>query len=155
MSNIIDRFYSAFQELDGDQMASCYHEDIEFHDPAFGRLNGIHAKNMWRMLCDSQKGKDFRIVFSDVHLKNEKGSAHWEAFYTFSKTNRKVHNKIDAEFLIKDGKIINHIDRFNLQNWAKQAFGLKGALLGGTHFFQRKLQKQTNEMLKRYENNLK
>ena len=53
-------------------------------------------------------------------------------FYTFNQTNRKVHNKISAIFIIENGLIVEHIDEFNLYNWSKQAIGIKGFLLGNT-----------------------
>ena len=65
----------------------------------------------------------------------------------FSKTGRKVHNIVNAEFEFKDSKIIKHTDSFNLHKWASQAIGFKGSLLGGTTFFKNKLNLQTRKML--------
>ncbi|PKA84563.1 limonene-1,2-epoxide hydrolase [Ulvibacter sp. MAR_2010_11] len=153
---LIEAFYKAFANLDAEAMVACYNRDIIFEDPAFGILKGNHAGNMWRMLCESQKGKDFKVTYSNISPSAEGGFAHWEALYTFSKTGRKVHNRITAQFEIKDGKITRHTDRFNLYNWASQAFGIKGRLIGWTPFFQKKLQQQTNAMLSKFEakNNL-
>lgn len=156
MEELVHTFYKAFSKLDAEAMVGCYHKNIKFHDPAFGELNGERAKNMWRMLCNSQKNKDFRIIYSNVIANEFNGSVDWEAFYTFSKTGRKVHNLIHAQFQFQDGKIINHRDKFILQHWAKQAMGFKGWLFGNTTFFQKKLQTQTNLMLDKYiENYLK
>lgn len=146
MRNLISDFYKAFHQLDANKMTSCYHKDVVFEDPAFGVLEGKKASAMWHMLCESQKGKDFTVEASNI----TENSAHWEAFYTFSKTGRKVHNKIDATFKFKDGLIIKHTDHFNLHTWAKQAIGFKGWLLGGTGFFKKKLQSQTNRLLNKY-----
>lgn len=156
MRNTINSFYQAFNNLDAEKMISYYHDDIVFKDPAFGTLQGIHAKNMWRMLCQSQQGTNFKVAYCNVTANNKKGQATWEAYYTFSKTNRKVHNTIQAKFIFKDGKIISHIDTFNLYKWAKQALGFKGFLLGWTPFFKHKLQQQTAKLLQRFEekNNL-
>lgn len=151
MSAIIQSFYQAFANHDAEKMVSYYSNDIEFTDPAFGTLKGERAKNMWRMLLKSQKGKKFDIVFSDVNEDGSNGSAHWEAKYNFSQTGRDVHNKIDASFIIKDGKIVKHVDQFNTRKWASQAIGLKGWLLGGTSFFQKKLNARTNKMLDKWE----
>lgn len=154
MDNIIQKLYNAFSELDAEKMATCYHDDIIFEDPAFGELKGVHAGNMWRMLCQSQKGKEFIVTSSNIVFEDNKGSAHWEAKYNFSKTNRKVHNKIDAKFEIKDGLIIKHTDHFDLHNWAKQAMGFKGFLLGGTSFFKKKLNTQTKSLLEKFEQSI-
>ena len=150
MGKIITDFYNAFNNLDAEAMCSFYHEDIVFEDPAFGVLKGERAKAMWKMLCTSQKGKNFKVISSDIIENENEGSAHWEAFYMFSKTGRKVHNKIDAKFEIKDGLIIKHIDTFNLHKWANQAIGIKGMLFGGMGFFKTKLQKQTSHLLDKF-----
>lgn len=149
--NIIENFYHAFESLDAERMVACYHDQVIFEDPAFGVLHGERAKNMWRMLCDSQKDKDFKVTFSDIKYAHDRGSARWEAFYTFSKTGRKVHNMISANFILNDGKIIKHVDEFNLYRWSKQAMGFKGLLMGGTSFFKKKLRTQTNYLLTKYE----
>lgn len=151
MDSPIVKFYTAFSNLDIDGMLSCYSDDVVFEDPAFGTLKGERAKNMWRMLLESQKDADFKVIFSQVVNNESTGTATWEAFYTFSKTGRKVHNVIQAKMTFKGGKIIHHQDEFNLRAWAKQALGFKGALLGGTGFFKKSLQAQTNAMLDRFE----
>lgn len=149
MNNIIENFYTAFQQLDADKMVACYHPDVIFWDPGFGHLQGNDAGDMWRMLCEN--ARDFELTFSDIELHATQGSAHWEAKYTFSRTGRKVHNSIDATFEFQDGLIIKHKDNFNLRRWAGQALGFKGYLLGGTSFFQKKLQTQTNQLLAKYQ----
>ena len=151
---VIEQFYSAFQAMDAERMASCYHNEVVFEDPAFGKLRGVHAGNMWRMLIDSQKGKDFRIEFSDITTDGNQVTVHWEAWYTFSKTGRKIHNSIDATFEFQDGKIIRHRDDFDLYKWAKQALGIQGVMIGWTSFFRKKLQSQTHHLLRKYEQKL-
>lgn len=153
MKNIIENFYTAFSKLDAETMVSYYHKDIIFEDPAFGILKGERAKNMWRMLCESQKNKNFQVSFSNIEANENKGTVHWEAHYIFSKTGRTVHNSIQAYFEFKDGKIIKHTDKFNLYNWSKQALGLKGFVLGNTKYFRHKLKAQTNRLLDSYEKN--
>ncbi len=148
MKGLIEKFYTAFQNKDAETMISCYHDDIIFCDPAFGELKGDDARTMWRMLC--RNALDLKVEYSDISASLKKGSAHWEAWYIFSRTGRKVHNVVRAEFDFKDSKIIKHIDTFNLHKWATQAFGLKGRLLGGTNFFKNKLNQQANKMLKQF-----
>jgi ketosteroid isomerase-like protein len=146
--HLIEAFYKAFQQRDAAGMAACYHEQIVFEDPAFGQLKGKDAGLMWQMLCEN--GKDLKLDFSGVTADQVSGKAHWEAWYTFSKTGKKVHNKIDAAFEFKEGKIIKHTDQFNLHRWATQALGWQGWLLGGTGFFKKKLQQQTMRTLEKY-----
>ncbi|MEL6669412.1 MAG: nuclear transport factor 2 family protein [Bacteroidota bacterium] len=151
---LIQDFYEAFARLDAEAMGQCYHDDVVFHDPAFGELRGERARNMWRMLCSNQQGKDFRLTFSDVQANGDQGSAKWEAQYDFSKTGRRVHNKIQAQFRFQDGLIIEHRDHFSLHRWAGQALGFQGQLLGWTGFFKNKLQLQTNRLLDKFSANL-
>ncbi|MCY7410116.1 MAG: nuclear transport factor 2 family protein [Chitinophagales bacterium] len=146
---IIEHFYQSFATGDAEKMVGCYHDQIEFTDPAFGLLKGEAAKNMWRMLLEGAKGK-IKIEFSNVSADNETGSAQWIATYQFSETGRKVVNKITAHFEFKDGKIFRHTDSFDLHKWAKQALGFKGVLLGGTKYFQNKLQQKTSLRLAKY-----
>jgi ketosteroid isomerase-like protein len=142
---IIDYFYTAFANGDAERMVSCYHDDIEFSDPAFGTLKTERAKNMWRMLL--QKNKSIQISHDNVHANNQTGSANWQAQYVFTPTGRKVVNNITAKFEFKDGKIIRHIDHFNMWKWSRQALGLKGLLLGWSAFMKNKIRDQANRSL--------
>lgn len=139
-TELIERFYSAFQKRDAATMGQCYHDQARFDDPAFPGLDAAGVRAMWAMLC--ARGKDLRVEFRDVRANGDRGSAHWEAWYTFSASGRPVHNIIDAEFEFRDGLILRHIDRFDFHRWAGQALGLPGKLLGGTGFLQRKVQGQ-------------
>jgi ketosteroid isomerase-like protein len=125
---LIHTFYGCLSRRDGAGMAACYHPDIVFSDPAFARLTGAQAGAMWRMLCE--RGHDLAVRHTDVVADDQRGSAHWEATYSFSKTGRQVLNIIDAAFEFKDGKIIRHTDSFNFWRWAGQALGPVGKLFG-------------------------
>ncbi len=131
---LVKTFYNSFQNRDSDGMIACYRSDIVFSDPAFGTLRGSEVTSMWRMLCE--RGKDLEIEFGDIHADDDTGSAHWEAWYTFSKSKRRVHNIIEASFVFQDGKIIRHTDRFNLWRWSTMALGPVGMFLGWTPFVQ-------------------
>jgi ketosteroid isomerase-like protein len=137
---LIERFYQAFKERDGRAMGACYHDQVHFSDPVFVDLHGEQARGMWRMLCE--RGKDLVVEASRIEANEERGIAHWDAFYTFSATGQKVHNVIDAEFRFQDGLIIDHRDRFDLYRWARQALGIKGLLLGWAPPVQNAVRKQ-------------
>ena len=94
---------------------------------------------MWRMLC--KRGKDMTVVFDGIEATDTAGKAHWVATYTFSGTGNQVINDIQASFVFKDGKIVQHKDVFDLYKWARQALGLKGLLLGWTPFAQGAIRK--------------
>lgn len=142
---LIEQFYQAFKARDGRAMGACYHDQITFNDPVFVGLQGEQARGMWRMLCE--RGKDLVIEASRIEANEERGIAHWDAFYTFSATGKKVHNVIDAEFRFQDGLIIDHRDRFDLYRWARQALGVKGLLLGWAPPVQNAVRKQARKGL--------
>lgn len=126
---LIHRFYVALDHRDAEAMAACYLPDARFEDPAFS-LTGESIGDMWRMLCE--RGKDLRVEASRIEADALTGSAHWVARYTFSKTGRKVENRIDAAFRFRDGLIAEHVDRFSFWRWSRQALGPVGLLLGWT-----------------------
>jgi ketosteroid isomerase-like protein len=127
-ADVIRKFYAAFQRRDHAAMAACYAPDATFSDPVFPALRGPAVAAMWRMLCE--RGADLRIEASEIEGDSTRGSARWEAWYTFSATGRPVHNSIRASFTFRDGRIQSHVDSFDLYRWARQALGLKGLLLG-------------------------
>ena len=147
------RFYEAFSRRDAATMAACYAPDVQFSDPVFTDLRGPQAGLMWKMLCE--RGKDLKIEFRDVRADGASGSAHWEAWYTFSTTGRKVHNVIDASFEFRDGRIVRHTDRFDLYRWARQALGPAGVLLGWTPLLQNKVRAMAAKGLADYQRNSK
>lgn len=134
---LIRSFYTAFQHRDWKGMQDCYHDRVTFSDPVFPHLEGPEAKAMWHMLTTSARSLD--ISFSKIDADAQRGSCYWEARYPFSKTGRLVHNKIQASFEFRDGKIIRHSDQFDLTRWAGMAFGLPGKLLGWTPWMHNKI----------------
>lgn len=143
---LIERFYAAFAQRDAAGMSACYHPDVRFSDPAFPDLKGIETAAMWHMLCE--RGADLRVEHSAVQASGDSGSAHWEAWYTFSTTGRSVHNIIDASFRFQDGRIIEHRDVFDFSRWSKQALGAPGYLLGWSGFLRNKVQTQADKGLR-------
>jgi hypothetical protein len=146
---LIAKFYTAFANADAKTMSECYHPKVHFIDPAFGLLKEDQVSKMWEMLLLKSKG-NLKIEFSDIKADEFSGSAIWIATYNFSKTNRKVINKIRAEFIFQDGLIIKHTDNFDVWKWSKQAFGTTGYLLGWTGFFQKKIQQQALLSLRKF-----
>lgn len=145
---LIETFYTAFQKLDSETMTQCYHSEIVFSDPVFPELKGNEACTMWKMLCS--QAKDFSLTFENIEVNDQSGKAHWEAFYNFSSTGRKVHNKIDAEFQFRDGKIIRHTDTFNFWKWSSMALGPVGTLLGWSPLIKNKVRNTAARNLEKF-----
>jgi hypothetical protein len=144
-AELLKKFYSAFANLDAETMASCYHENAEFQDPAFSLHGKKEVAGMWIMLCTTvkEKGRDvWKLDFSDIAADDLNGEAHWEPYYRFSATGRIVHNVIDARFIFKDGLIISHHDYFSFWRWSRKALGPIGVVLGWTPFLKNKVRSQ-------------
>jgi ketosteroid isomerase-like protein len=144
-AELITRFYQAFQRQDAEAMAACYADDVQFSDPVFPNLTGAEAGDMWRML--TSRAQNFSLDYSDVQADEHIGSAKWVATYLFSGTGRMVVNRIQANFVFRDGKIVEHHDHFDLWKWSAQALGAKGALLGWTPLVQGAIRKQAGKGL--------
>jgi ketosteroid isomerase-like protein len=147
-TELIARFYKAFQNRDAEAMGACYTDDVVFSDPVFGELRGEQARDMWRMLVE--RAQEFSLIFDAVDADERTGSAHWTARYLFSQTGRTVVNRIQAQFVFRDGRIAEHRDSFDLWRWSRQALGFKGVLLGWTPAAQRAIRAQARKGLDAY-----
>lgn len=147
-TDLIERFYAAFGERDGAEMAGCYAPDAHFSDPVFTDLDGRQAGAMWRML--TERGKDLKVDLVEHEADGSNGSARWVARYTFTQTGRPVINDVRAHFTIADGKIVDHHDEFSFYDWSKQALGTSGLLLGWTPVIRSAVRKKARAELDRY-----
>ena len=146
---LITNFYKSFQQGDGETMGTMYHEDAKFSDEVFKNLTGAEVGAMWSMLLERSKGK-LKIEFHSIVEAGNSTSCIWEAKYPFSKTGRKGHNVIRSQMTFKDGKIIDHLDRFNFWKWTRMALGASGILLGWTPFLHKKVRQQAHRSLAAY-----
>jgi ketosteroid isomerase-like protein len=147
-ARLLHGFYQALDDHDAERMVACYAPDVTFSDPVFPHLRGDEARAMWRMLC--ARGKDLRVLASRVEADDTRGSAHWDADYTFSATGRAVHNRIEARFTFRDGAIVRHADDFDLWRWAGMALGPKGRLLGWLPPLQATVRRQADASLRSF-----
>ncbi len=145
---LIEKLYHSLGARDGEGMAACYAPDATFSDPVFPALQGDAVGAMWRMLC--KRATDIRVESSGIQADEREGRAHWEAWYTFTQTGRKVHNVIDARYTFREGKIATHVDQFDLWRWSRQALGPVGILLGWNPLVQNKVRHQAQKNLARF-----
>jgi ketosteroid isomerase-like protein len=148
-TDLIARFYEAFQSKDAEGMAACYASDIRFEDPVFGALHGREAGDMWRMLL--ARAEDLTLAVDDIKLLGQTASAHAVARYTYSATGRFVVNDIQSRFAIRDGLIAEQIDTFDLYRWSRQALGAGGWLLGWTPQMKTAIRTKARRALKEYQ----
>jgi len=145
---LMQTFYEAFARLDYKTMQSCYSDDPVFNDPVFGILQGDEVKAMWEMLC--KNAKDFSLQYSSIDVDSEYGTCNWTASYTFSKTGRRVVNKVKAHMRIQNEKIIEHTDEFDIYKWSRQALGLPGILLGWSGYIKNKIRYDVRNRLQKF-----
>jgi ketosteroid isomerase-like protein len=127
---IIERLYTALAARDGDAAAACYAPTATFTDPVFQDLQGAEPGAMWRMLAE--RSDDLQVELREHGAEGDVGAAHWLARYTFSQTGRPVLNDIESRFRFADGLIVEQRDKFSFYEWARQALGPAGLLLGWT-----------------------
>ncbi len=144
--SLLHTFYTAFAQRDHAVMAGCYHAEARFSDPVFPDLDANGVKAMWRMLLSGDT--DLCISFTVLKEDERGGRVRWEAFYTFSRSRRKVHNIITSEFTFKDGLIHTQRDRFGFWRWSRQALGLPGLFLGWSPALRSKVQAMAGARLR-------
>jgi ketosteroid isomerase-like protein len=148
MDELIQRFYAAFNEHDGDAMAACYAPDAHFSDPVFTDLRGAEPGAMWKML--TSRADDLRVDLAEHEASGDSGSARWIAHYTFTRTGRSVVNDVRAKFLFRDGCIAEHTDNFSFWAWSRQALGASGMALGWSPIVRHAVRKQARADLDRF-----
>jgi hypothetical protein len=145
---LIGDFYAAFNARDYVTMQQAYHAEAKFYDPVFEHLNAEQTKAMWQMLLSASK--DIVVKASEISTNNNTGSCRWDAWYTFSRTGRKVHNIIHSRFQFRDGKIIDQHDHFSMWRWSRQALGTSGLLLGWSPMVKNKVRQTAQGSLRKY-----
>ena len=145
---LIQTFYDAFARLDYNTMQNCYAADPIFNDPVFGVLQGDEVSAMWEMLC--KNARDFSLQADKIEVDGEYATCNWTAAYTFSKTGRRVVNKVKAHMRIENGKITEHTDEFNIYKWSRQALGLPGILLGWSGYLKNKIRYDAKKRLQMF-----
>ena len=91
MTQIIQHFYSAFANIDAEEMIKCNHKDIVFSDPAFGKLyrDKTKAKVMRKMLLSEQNKEVYKLHFDGITGTTKSGSGYWKQIIFFQKPDVK------------------------------------------------------------------
>lgn len=146
---LIERFYAALNAHDAAPMVAAYRDDATFSDPVFPQLDAAGVRAMWSMFC--APGADLQVEASGIEANDTDGRAHWVANYTFSATKRHVENRIDARFTFKDGRILTHVDTFDMWRWSRQALGAPGLLLGWSPLVKNKVRALAGKALHKFQ----
>lgn len=144
---VVERYWTALANADGEAMAACYAKSAEFRDEVFD-LHGDEVGAMWRMLFSPTNQ-----VAMKVHPLVRDGAVTkgtWEATYVFSATGRTVRNVVRSTFTVKGGKIVAQRDRFPFWKWSRMALGTKGLLLGWTPLVRGAVRKGARKQLAKF-----
>lgn len=147
-SHVVRRLYDAFERGDGLAMEACYAEDAIFRDEVFDLTGRKEIGGMWNMLLS--RATDLQVRLVDVLGDARQARATWVADYTFGQTGNKVHNEIEAEFVLRGDLIVEHHDKFDFWKWSRQALGPIGAIAGWTPWVRGKVQSEARRGLETY-----
>lgn len=130
---LLRRLFTALDDHDHSTMAECYAPSASFHDIAFDLEGKSQIHGMWQMICECS---DIRATFEVVDAGDADGRVALVDHYTFSDTQFKVRNVIDARFRFENGLIVQHRDECDAKAWAEMAFhgGIRGFLAGRSRF---------------------
>ena len=81
------------------------------------------------MLC--ARSTRIRVECTNVVADEASGRADWQAWYPFSGSGREVHNVIHAEFRFRDGRIVAHVDEFDLWRWSRRRSACRACCSAG------------------------
>ncbi len=118
------RFYEAFCAGDTATLEALYAPDVRFRDPIFTFSDRAGTMGMWRVLLDPASGGVFSYEL--LGAEGDRATVRWEAHYRFPTASfgRRVHNVITATLVVRDGRIVEHVDDFPWDAWVRQALPL-------------------------------
>jgi hypothetical protein len=150
----LERFYTAFANLDAATMQSCYAENARFEDPVFRLAGARQIGGMWRMLCADLRMHgigQWDLVVEEIRARGDQGRARWRARYPFGTRPRTVRNRVYSRFdFDAKGLILRQRDAFSFWNWSRQAIGWPGWLFGWTPTLRARVQGKAGQQLARY-----
>jgi len=150
-TEIVEKFYTAFSKLDHSGMEGCLSENIVYHDPMYGVLDGEPVFALWRMRCTYLH--DLSIKFSNIEaLDGEYAICDWEISF-FHRSAGHVTMPGKAYMRIINGKIAEHSEGYRISKWLSTTYGWKGKLFGWTGYMKRREQNYYKDMLNRFMNN--
>lgn len=72
------------------------------------------------------------MSYGEMCTDDSTGRCHWTADYVFKDAGRRVFNDIQASFRFRDGLVVDHLDKCNAKQWAKQTHGFPMSVVVGS-----------------------
>jgi len=145
---LLRSFFASLDRSDAPGMCKCYQRGVFFSNPIYHSLKSWEAAAMWHMLCEN--ATEINVDVSEIRADHDGGVAKWEIRYVYGDSGKVVDCSVTSRFKFFQGKIVRQADDFDLWRWIRMALGIKGALLGWSPGFQKKLRKTARRRLKQY-----
>lgn len=160
MSNIdiANSFFSYYASAATDNVAAYQgmhqylDENVTFSDMAYNKgIKGKKVFAMWHWFC-TKKPEPVKVTFDPSKTREEDGTVIlvYRAQYIFVdpfKKDKPIDYLITSNLTIKDGKIIHHEDKADIEEWTKQAMGSFIAKFARTPFFKKLLRHKAEGLL--------
>ena len=118
-TEVVSKFYAAFEKADTATMATLYSPDVRFQDMIFSYANRDGTMHMWNKIL-ANPGNQIHFTLDSAQGNEVRG--HWVADYTLN--GRKVHNEVTTVMTVENGLITQHTDDSSWDKWAPQALPL-------------------------------
>ena len=124
-SEVVTSFYESLGKHDFAALDAAYDPKARFHDPLFGQLDGRHeVMEMWKTILPGIDPKKFHSDHEIESVTRRSDGAfevklHWNAHYELR--GRHIDNASETTMIVKNGKIVDHRDNWDLSTWTKQA----------------------------------
>lgn len=115
VADVANKFYDAFVKGDLETMSALYAPDVKFKDAIFQYSDRAGTMHMWTKILGAKPKIEFKLDKVEGNVAKGTWVADYEVF------GRKVHNVINAELTVENGKITKHTDAFPFDKWARQA----------------------------------
>ena len=122
---IIKRYYKAWINKNLEDLKIIYDKKVIFNDPGFKNLNYEKIIKMWMIWFNKGTNKSIDAQYEIIESKNDIVKSKVVIKYNFGKKENPVTNYISTNFKIRDGKIINQLEKFDFIKWFNQAFAIK------------------------------
>ncbi len=124
----LQRFYTAFAQLDHATMAACYAPHATFDDEAFSLKGRDEVAGMWRMLCTATKkpgaAEHWKLEAGGVSRWGESSVKDFDAYQDFLVKWKVIPAKVPVEELVTN-ELVDEMNRFDRGRIVADAKGYK------------------------------
>lgn len=118
---VAEQYFAAFAQADAKTMGSLYEDGKSeiFQDPIFSKLSTDETRAMWAMLLSNPQ--EYSVSYEIVRTIKGIVIVNWTATYRFSLSGQLVINNGTSYLKVRNGKIAQQIDIFDVCEWFAMA----------------------------------